>query len=287
MMALCLVVALFGCGERPPTYAPEVQAARVGDLPTSPDDPHWDEASPYLAELVLQDLVEPRLLTPSTENLEVKALTNGRDVAFRLEWRDETLDDRPGAAVFSDACAIQLPAVVEADVPAPQMGEAGRSVEITYWRASWQAAVDGREDSIRALYPAAKIDHYPFEAQSLEPDSSSQRELAAQYAPARALGNLMEGPRERPVQDLLAEGPGSLSPAARQVSEGSGRRGADGWAVVIRRPLPSAWGSASRSQIAFAVWDGSQDEVGARKMRSVWFPFHLMDDSSGGEEEHS
>ena len=48
------------------------------------------------------------------------------------------------AAQFPDACAVQLPAKLEPTVPAPQMGEAGKTVEITYWRAAWQAVVDGR-----------------------------------------------------------------------------------------------------------------------------------------------
>ncbi|HVS13141.1 MAG TPA: ethylbenzene dehydrogenase-related protein [Thermoanaerobaculia bacterium] len=278
------MLALAGCGDREPPLAPEVQAVRVGALPTGIDDPAWVSAPRYLAALILQDLVEPRLLEPSTEQVEVRALTDGAEVAFRLTWKDATLDDLPGASRFTDACAVQLPAAVAADVPAPQMGEDGRPVEISYWRASWQAVVDGREDSIRSLYPGARIDHYPFDAASLEPGSPEQRDLAAQYAPARALGNVMEGPRERPVQDLLAEGPGTLSPMAQQLSSGQGRRDEQGWTVVIRRPLPRAWGSASRSQVAFAVWDGGRQEVGARKMRSVWIPLHLIEETADEED---
>ena len=47
------------------------------------------------------------------------------------------------------------PAAIENEptVPAPQMGEAGRSVEITYWSAAWQAIVDGRGDTIQDVYP--------------------------------------------------------------------------------------------------------------------------------------
>ena len=30
------------------------------------------------------------------------------------------------------------------------------------------------------------------------------------------------------------------------------------------------------TQIAFAVWEGSQQEVGARKMRSVWVPLVMQ-----------
>jgi hypothetical protein len=152
------------------------------------------------------------------------------------------------------------------------MGEPGRGVEITYWRAVWQAAVDGRPDSIRALYPGASVDHYPFEAAPLDDDPAAREEMATRYAPARAVGNRMAGSRRRPVEDLVAEGPGTLSPATEQDSTGSGARTATGWAVMLERDLPDALAASKRAQVAFAVWDGARGEVGARKMRSVWVP---------------
>jgi hypothetical protein len=152
------------------------------------------------------------------------------------------------------------------------MGEAGRLVDIVYWRASWQAGVDGRPDTIQALHPGAVVDHYPVEAQSLEPDSNIQRRFSQRYAPARARGNVMEGPRQQPVQDLEADGPGTLRPSRLQASSGRGSRTAHGWQVILTRPVPASLGPGGRSQVAFAVWDGGHDEVGSRKMRSGWVP---------------
>jgi len=264
-----------GCGGRPLPPATEVVAVRADRLPEDPQDPAWQRAPAYRAQLILQDLVEPRLVTPSTPSVVVRALTDGRQVAFLLEWDDATQDDVPAAARFSDACAVQLPQTTEADVPDPQMGNAGRAVEITLWRASWQAWVDGRADDIRSIFPNASIDHYPFEAPSLEPGSDAQRDMAARYAPARRLGNSMEGPRERPVEDLVGEGPGTLSPAADQRSSGRGARTESGWRVVIVRPLPAGLGPGGRGEIAFAVWNGAKQEVGSRKMRSPWVPLSV------------
>jgi hypothetical protein len=217
-------------------------------------------------------MVEPRQLTPTTPEVFVRALTDGQRVAFLLEWADATTDDATKPAHFADACAVQLPADVAPDVPAPQMGEPGRRVEITYWRAAWQATVDGRPDTIQALYPGASIDHYPFEAPPLRDEPVAQQEMAKRYAPARAVGNDMSGARQRAVQDLIAEGPGTLAPAAEQVSMGSGARTETGWTVMLARPLPKQLEAGKRAQVAFAVWDGAQGEVGARKMRSAWVP---------------
>ncbi len=251
--------------------AAQITLAQSAALPASVEDGAWAKVPVVLVPLVLQDMVEPRLLVVSTPEVRVRALTDGERVAFLLEWDDATGDDMPKPSQFSDACAVQLPAASTADVPAPQMGEPGRPVEVSYWRAAWQAAVDGRPDTVQSLYPNSTVDHYPFDAEPLKKDPEAQQAMAKRYAPARALGNPMAGPRQQPVQDLLAEGPGTLSPAP-QVSTGSGKRTSNGWAVMIVRPLPQGLMPGKRTQVAFAIWNGANGEVGARKMRSVWVP---------------
>ncbi|MEW5702552.1 MAG: ethylbenzene dehydrogenase-related protein [Candidatus Zixiibacteriota bacterium] len=269
---LGLVLSTASCGGKHTAPTPEVVMVGRATLPVDPVDPAWQSVPEHVAKLLLQDMVEPRLLLPSTAEVRVRAIHNNVGVAFRLEWSDSTDDDVATPSRFSDACAVQLPMNSGADLPAPQMGESERPVEITYWNAGWQAIVDGRADTITAIYPNASIDHYPFEARSLDKNSTAQHEMAARYAPARALGNPMAGPREVPVQDLIAEGAGTLTPAASTRSRGRGVRTSSGWAVVIIRPLPGGLTAQSRSQVAFAVWEGSRQEAGARKMRTGWVP---------------
>jgi hypothetical protein len=271
--AVCGAVALLAlaaCGRSEPPHVAEVVTARVATVPTDPADAAWRTAPVHLAPLLLQDMVEPRLMEVSTPDVRVQAATDGREIAFRLEWTDPTADDTALPGRFPDGCAVQLPAAPAVDAPAPQMGETGRAVEITYWRASWQAIVDGRGDSIRDLYPRAAVDHYPFEAASLAEGSDERAAMSERYAPARRLGNAMAGPRDRPVEDLLATGPGTLEPAPETRSHGHGVRTASGWAVVLRRPVPAGFGEQARSQVAFAVWEGAKEEAGARKMRTGW-----------------
>jgi DMSO reductase family type II enzyme heme b subunit len=256
------------------TLAPvtEVVAVSAAALPATPDDAAWNTVPEHVAKLIPQDLVEPRLLTPSTAEVHVRAMTNGTSVVFRLEWADETKSDAPGPAQMVDACSIQIPQKFDPQPPAPQMGEPGKPVEVVYWRADWQATMDGRGDTIRDLYPNAAIDHYPFNAQSLQKDSPEQAEMAKRYAPARALGNIRSGPRTTPVEDLVAEGPSTLAPAAPRGSTGRGVWANGRWTVVIARPWPQGVPAGQRSNIAFAVWQGAQREAGARKMRTGWIP---------------
>ncbi len=276
LTALLLAVGVVaGCAK--PAAAPpvEVEAARVSVLPSAPGDAAWNAAPAFTAALLAQDMVEPRLLEPSTPTVKVQALTDGTSVAFRLTWADDTKDDLPGTGRFVDACAVQLPAAASANVPAPQMGESGGTVEISYWSAAWQAIVDGRPDTLAAIEPRAAVDHYPFEAASLPEGSKEQKDMALRYAPARALNGAARPASGKSVQDLRAEGPGTITPAAETKSAGKGVRDASGWEVVIVKPVPEGLRGQARSQVAFAIWNGSHKEVGPRKMRSVWIPLAL------------
>jgi hypothetical protein len=271
ILVLVLLAGVTSCS-RGPKLVTEVVAIETRKLPATPDDSAWDKAPVHMAKMLPQDLVEPRLMTPSTAEVSVRALTDGSDVAFRIDWADDSKSDAPGPAKMVDACAIQIPEKAEKDLPEPQMGQEGRTVQVSYWRADWQATMDGRGDTIRDLYPNATVDHYPFEAKPNEKDAAAQKEMALRYAPARALGNIRSGPRTSPVEDLIANGPGTLSPGPSLGAKGKGTHQANRWTVVISRKLPDGLAPNQRTHIAFAVWQGSQKEAGARKMRTGWIP---------------
>ncbi len=270
ILAVTVMIAA-GCSASTVVTA-EVVAVPKPAITLDPNDATWNDVSTHISPMILQDLVDPRLMEPSMKEISVKAITDGKEIAFRLEWNDESKSDLPGPRHFIDGCAVQLPSKIDPNVPAPQMGETGKPVEIAFWRADWQAIVDGRPDSITSIYPNASVDHYPAQAKPFENDPNAQQQAALRYSPARALGNNRAGPRDRPVEDMLAEGPGTLAPNASPFSNGKGTRTDTGWAVVITRPVPSGFSGTSPSQIAFAVWEGSHQEAGARKMRTGWVP---------------
>ena len=76
---------------------------------------------------------------------------HGTDPIIRGQGQDRT-------TVLLDGCAIQIQRALESSPPDPQMGQEGRPVDIAFWRADWQASVDGRPDTLRSLYPNAAID---------------------------------------------------------------------------------------------------------------------------------
>ena len=252
----------------------EIQVLMVKELPTDPTDSIWGQTQELHIPLLLQDLVEPRLLQPSTPYVVVRALYDGHRLAFRLEWEDATENADPGIAAFSDACAVQLPQKVEAVLPAPQMGEKGHPVQITLWKAVWKKG-PLFEKGIQAVYPNAAVGHYPFQAASLVPGSTAQEEMALRYAPARRLGNDVASVPEKGAQDIVAEGPGTITPVQKN-SQAQAVRTPRGWAVVIVRDPPEGFSPDSGTHVAFAIWDGAHQEIGSRKMRSAWIPLRVV-----------
>jgi DMSO reductase family type II enzyme heme b subunit len=87
--------------------------------------------------------------------------------------------------------------------------------------------------------------------------------------------------RTSSVQDLMAEGFGSLTPRATQAATGTARHDGKRWHVVVTRPLKATGESAANleagasTHIAFAVWNGAQREVGARKAWAAWMPMQV------------
>lgn len=278
ILILALIVLLFAAGcKKAAVPATEVVAVRAAQLPAGPAEAAWDSAPEYVAKLIPQDLVEPRLAQASTPEVRVQAMANGTEIAFRLRWVDRAPSDTEIPGQFVDACAVQIPARLMPNPPAPQMGEAGNGVQIAYWRSDWQAWVNGRADNIKSIYPNAEITHYPFQAQSLGAGSPEQNEMAQRYAPADAVGNRRQGPRQSAVESLTAEGPGTLTPNPSLAVKGNGVRTQDGWAVMIVRPLPEGLAPNARTSVAFAVWQGANKEAGARKMRSGWVPLAVQE----------
>ena len=271
-LAIILGLLLTAACRRAQTATVEVNVQQVKEITLEPNAAVWNDVPLHMSKMIPQDLVDPRLMEPSTAEVQVKAISDGTQIAFRMEWLDPTQNDVPGPKHFIDGCAVQLPAKADPNVPAPQMGEAGKSVEISFWRADWQAIVEGRADAITSIYPNASVDHYPSEARSLQGNPPALAEAASRYAPAQALNNRRTGPRDQPVEDLIAEGPSTLAPAPTAVSKGKGVKTKDGWAVVISRPMPAGFTTATPSQVAFAVWEAAHGEVGARKMRTGWVP---------------
>lgn len=205
----------------------------------------------------------------------VRALTNGRDIAFSVEWEDPIVNEsvlRPQD--FRDGVAIQFPMKPPADPAAEPfygMGEGARPVNIWHWKADWQVDLGGFAD-VGTEYPGLVSEYYPL-------DTTERRT----YSTGWASGNLMSSrDRTTAVEDLNATGQGSLTaqPAGDQNVEGRGVWAYGAWRVVFRRSriskgkfdvqFPKDLGESLR--MAVAVWDGAQGDRDGQKIVSEWHP---------------
>jgi hypothetical protein len=257
-----------------------------------PDAPEWDDVSVIDVSLIPQGGVSPNLTEVSIPSISVQAIHDRENIAFRLVWEDETYDVESGRPdQFSDAAAIQFP-VTEVASPNIAMGAAGQLVNIWQWRADLQTDLDHGFQDLPALYPHFFKDYYfgthdDAEAPFSYP-SDFDTEPAREWSPAWAAGNPMfPGDLETPVENLIAEGFGTLTSDPSVTVNGSGYWDDGTWRVVISRELNPGEANSARLApgqdilVAVAVWNGSNLEVAGRKQHSTYMTFALQGDSTG------
>jgi hypothetical protein len=255
-------------------------AAQVsGDLPLAdPDSAVWQQATAIDVPLSAQNVVRPMMLNTNVKSLTARALHNGTQLAVLVEWADETQNDSMVRVQdFRDAAAVQFSLAETA--PFFCMGQQGGNVNIWHWKADWQADIAARQD-MESLYPNMYVDQYPFTSAADEPVLAAPADYTdPNYLPALASGNLFaSATRTSPVEDVIAGGFGSLTaqPAEGQNVQGYGVWADGKWRVIFSRDLASAeaddvaFTAGNVYSMAFAAWDGANDERNGQKSTSQW-----------------
>ncbi len=243
-----------------------------GDLPLDPADRAWARVRAWPVQMRVQNLTTPSVSELAVPEVSVRALHNGETMAFLIEWDDADEDSVDVMARFRDAVAVQLPVDPAAPV-AVTMGAATQPVHIMQWRAAWQVDVDQGRRGVRDAFPNMYHD--------ASPEALMGEEAARQFYPALVAGNPMaRRDRTSPVEDLVAEGFGSLTAHAEQTATGRGVFTGKGWRVVIATPLQPGADKTSlapgiTTNVAFAVWNGSHGNRGARKQWADWTPLEI------------
>ena len=272
-------VTLAGHGTALAVQAPLLTSAWVAELPAGPDSPAWGKVSATFTPLTPQTVALPRLAQASISHVMVRSLNDGQRIAMLLEWRDATRDTRATRPnEFRDGAAILVP--VGTTVPFVCMGAPGQLTNLWHWKADWQEDLDHGFQEVPDAYPNFYTDTYPFvtgQAPYRWPADFGAAD-ARLYSPGLAAGNPLAQPRVSPVEELLAIGFGTATHKPRQEVAGQGvwidTPGNRGWRVMFVRPLAASDGEsadlAGRSEVpvAFAVWNGANQEVGARKQLS-------------------
>lgn len=230
----------------------------ANDPGLNPASSAWQNAVPIQVPLTAQAGTYPAG-GGSIPTISAKALHYQGKLYVRVEWADATKDDTTTKVEnFSDAVAVEFPAQSAAAVPALCMGQANAGVNIWQWRADSQAGIQDPT----AVYTSALVDEYP-----------TKEDL---FYTARAAGNPYANPQQGPVQTLVAQAFGTLATANAQDVQGQGAWTNGTWAVVFTRgygagdPSQAAFKDGVTTDMAFAVWNGSQGDRNGRKSVSAF-----------------
>lgn len=250
-------------------------------VPEHPYHAAWKQAGYVEVALLPQQVAMPRLEKASLTGITVQAMHDGKRIAWRLSWPDSTVDGNVDSGRFCDAVALMFPIDKGA---VPFMGHKGAKVQILHWKALWQKDVDVGFQDVQDLHPNFWSDVYWF-AEGKMPfpvTKSFKNPTAMQWFIAHQAGNPVAAlSRTQPVEDLIAEGFGTLTTQPSSGATGRGGWFNDRWTVVIVRSLTgSDQGERSlvpgdKDQIAFAAWQGSDGNVGGRKHWSNWNEFEI------------
>jgi mono/diheme cytochrome c family protein len=258
-----------------------IAARRVDRLPDHPDEGTW-----RLAQPVNLHLMPLWWRTDRPEELTVRALHDGRELAFLLVWADATDDHtalRPQD--FRDAAAVEFALVP--DPPFFGMGARGQFVNIWMWKSERQADLEPAFQDLEKVYPNLGIDSYPNLLVS-PMEQPLQHALTLHSDPTFVTGwgagNIVADPlRESAAEDLAAQGFGTLKARPRidqrVTARGVYRTGA--YRVVFRRALAATGEPAVRLApgqtvpVAFAVWNGSAGDRDGKKSVTIWQDLRL------------
>ncbi len=222
-----------------------------GNLPETVDDTAWHTITPVTIPLSGQVITRPVWPEPTVRAVTVRSIHNGTDIAFLLEWQDNTKNDRLTPGTFRDGVAIGLPL---GDAPAFFcMGQLDHYINIWHWKADWQSDIDRRA------------------ARTSEKKEGGVRTF--EVIPRRISS----------VEDLIGGGFSTLTTKDKQGRvQGQGLWKDGLWRVVMRRPLVSeeqedeAKLVPGRVQtISFAVWNGENKERNGQKAVSPWFQLSI------------
>ncbi len=258
-------------------YAGEKEFVEVSSYRTNIDvgkvklnDDAWNTVTPYKQPLQRQFLVAPMPADVGVKEVFLQSINDGKHIAFRLVWKDATRDDSLKIMNFSDGAAIQFPVKKE---PLPEffMGEPDKPVHIIYWKA-WRSR-DHEEgfQTVKTAYPNMTVDMYNFDY-SVKGNGTDKTQAEKDiFIPGKAAGNPLSVPHKEIIEELSAEGAGTLASKNIENTTGEADWKNGEWTVIFIRPLNVSdaksvqFKAGEKMPVAFAIWEGSRMESAGRK----------------------
>jgi len=234
------------------------------------NDDAWKTVVSYKQPLQRQFLIDPKPADVGVKEVQIQSIHDGKYIAFRLVWKDATKDDDPKIMNFSDGVALQFPVKKE---PLPQyfMGEPGMLVHILHWRAWRSADQKSGFQNVKNAYPNMEVNLYQFDYPVQGKGTEKTQAEKDIFIPGKAAGNPLSVPHKEIIEELSAEGSGTLKSKNIENTTGDAEWKNGEWTVVFRRPLTVEdsgsvqFKPGEKMPIAFAIWEGGRKESAGRK----------------------
>jgi hypothetical protein len=234
------------------------------------NDGVWKTVAPYKQPLQRQFLVEPKPADVGVKEVLVQSIHDGKYIAFRLVWKDPVRNDDPKIMNFSDGASLQFP-VKKDSLPEYFMGEINKPVHIMYWKAWRSADRKNGYQTAKTAYPNMAVDLYHFDY-SVKGNGTEKTQAEKDiFTPGKAAGNPVSVAHKEIIEELSAEGAGTLKSNNIENTTGDAEWKNGEWTVVFRRPLSVEdagsvqFKPGEKMPVAFAVWEGSRKESAGRK----------------------
>jgi DMSO reductase family type II enzyme heme b subunit len=208
----------------------------------------------------------------NTLEVKARAAHDGKDVAFWLQWKDETLNATGNTVdlkdTFSDGAALEFPLdPLPGRQPFRCMGQPDALVNIWHWKAERDAEIARQLNTTpikTASGKAAKNYVGPNAAYLIDP-SRDDPDSAAKYDPQTKTWTLI-------FKRALETSDRKTAVIFRNLEAGIGTPGS------------SLGASAFATQIAFAIWDGGAGEKLSKKAVSTWVDLTVEEGDPGPQQ---
>jgi len=210
--------------------------------------------------------------------VNVQAVNNSNYIALKLEWEDHSQDQGLYRVQdFQDGAAIQFS--IDGTKGFHGMGSEDHPTDIWFWKGEWQMRTNGKTESDIVLAYANRVSDSNVE-------TYPQLMNDGAYLAGRDAGNInSETTKVSPVENVMAIGPQTVTsfPKNEQKVMGSGIWDGQKWHVVfIRRLISNSkrkvnFIKGESIPVAFAIWNGSEQDRNGQKMVSTWYELDLKD----------
>lgn len=252
--------------------------------PKKLNDAFWTGIAGLRIPVAAQNVAYPHLTKSSVDSLVLKSAYFNNSIAILAEWKDTSRNMEVEVDKFADGFAIEFP-LNTSNIPSYMMGNPGGRVHIVHWKSVWQEDCEKGFQDVQMKYPNMWVDVYP----GLESYNDRSKKIYAKDITAEHIvetkeldhmpGTYSKNPmsqikRKEPVEEASAEGFGTIATQESQTARGWAEWKNGKWTVCLLVPVNTGEANKAvvndRTKVAFAIWDGGNQNIGGRKHFVPW-----------------